>query len=280
MSIRLLECFRCEYLIKRGPGVINMLLMVLLRASLALLVIGAIISFIWRLMISTISPSLRGSIVSASVISPATVVLGGWLRKTLCCRCSVWGITTRSIRPPSLVIHRRSLETVLVLVSIVVGLGGVLLRAVVRGIMSLSAIPRMSLVSLVVVLSALLLVPTSWPPAVVGKMAASSAMGAFGNTRAISYEMIRATASVAGEATLLRIIPDCIVMRGLLGVHHVHIHFGLGHVDLRRFGLQFVHVAAGTGCEWLVGLDEPACELEQCLKRVVMNCALFIATIR
>ena len=254
--------------------------MVLLWASLALLVVGAIISSIWLLVISATSPSLRGSIVSASVISPVTVVLGGWVCKTLCSRCSVWGITARSVRPPSLVIHRRSLETVLVLVSIVVGLGGVLLRAVVRGIMSLSAIPRMSLVSLVVVLSALLLVPTSWPPAVVGKMAASSAMGAFGNTRAISYEMIRATASVASEATLLRVIPDCIIMRGLLDVYHVHIHFGLGHVGLRRFGFQFVHVAAGTDCEWLVGLDEPACELEQCLKRVVMNCALFIATIR
>ena len=163
MSIRLLECFRCEYLIKRGPGVISVLLMVLLRASLALLVIGAIISSIWLLVISAIPPILRGSIVPASVISPVTVVLGGWLCKTLCRRCSVWGITTRSVRTPSLIIHRRSLETVLVLVSIVVGLSGVLLRAVVRGIMSLSAMPRMSLVSLVVVLSACLLYTSPSP---------------------------------------------------------------------------------------------------------------------
>ena len=200
--------------------------------------------------------------------------------KALCCRRGVWGITTRSVRAPSLVIHGRSLETVLVLIIVVVGLSGVLLRTMVRGIMGLSAMPRMSLISLVVVLSALLLIPASCPPAVVGKMATSSTMGAFGDTRAISYEVIRATASVASEATLLRVIPDCIIMRGLLDVYHVHIHFGLGHVGLRRFGLQFVHVAAGTDCKWLVGLDEPACELEQCLKGVIMNCALFIAIVR
>ena len=125
--------------------------MVLLWASLALLIVGAIISSIWLLVISAISPSLRGSVIPASVVSPVTVVLRGWVCKTLRCQCGVWGITTRSVRPPSLVIHGRPLEIVLVLIGIVIGLSGVLLRAVVRGVMGLGTMPRMSLIPLVVI---------------------------------------------------------------------------------------------------------------------------------
>ena len=95
-------------------------------------------------------------------------------------------------------------------------------------------------------------------------MAASLAVGTLGDVGTIPYKMVCAPTSVAGEVALLCVVPDCIgsrVVWGLLGVHHVYIHFGLGYVGLRYFGFQFVYMA-GTDCKWLVSFDEPARKLE------------------
>ena len=155
------------------PIIIGMLLMLLLltlpRASLALLTVEAIIAPVGVLVVSTISPGLCGPVISAAVIPPVIVVLGRWVRKALCCQC-VCGVTTGSMWSPSLVVRGRALKAVLMLVGIIVGLSGVLLRVRGRGIMGVGALSRISLIILVVVLPAWLLLPSPWggSPAIVG----------------------------------------------------------------------------------------------------------------
>ena len=136
------------------PIIIDMLLMllmllVLLRAPLALLAVETIITPVGLLMISAISPILCGPIVSAIIISSIIGVLGRWVRESLC-RWRVGTITTRSVRPPSLVVRGIPLKPILILIGVVMRLVGILLR--VGGIIGIGALPGVPLITLLLVL--------------------------------------------------------------------------------------------------------------------------------
>ena len=109
-----------------------------------------------------------------------------------------------------------------------------------------------------------------------------SAVGALGDVRTISYEMVGTPASMACEITWLHVVPCYIgagVTRSLLGVDNVYIYLRFGRVVLCFFGLYFIYVAS-TDCKWLMGFDETARDLKQCLEWVIVYCALILPIVR